>query len=863
MADAGDDERLLPRRGGTRAAKEKARAMQTRHCLLAAGFAAMALFLIVPVVFIVADRPQKHGVATGGSAPADPAIIANAQKVFVHFEDVVRMQQLMQQLVDNCTPPQHPPDPVYNSIFCGTAAETAAGWAALRAYNDGTGLCNLYGLAIAELRAATTSTTADICYAYVDIGLQIISNYLNYTRPTTQQLIDAYNLAWPLNLFWGTTPGNDAVNVAANANQFITLFLTTNASIVSISQQFCNPYFASDTPAAYRSTMKPWLAHPFQGLITKTAKTYAQPSWTQTLGTFDPSIITPAGPFKTIYTIDYILEANPGMALFLDAVLGAAPVINKLTSLSTANAPSLAETLQNILLTLITPAGVYNNSATPIAILGEFTPGENVYTAFQSTPGTVFFAFAATAADIAADTNVPQNMMQSVSSLNMAVFDFITDQATEKNWGAPISTEKDVADILASVFLVPIYAGSNASAALLDTFAFYNSELGGVDVSGALAAASIMAALADANEFGGGVATNPLAFDLQSTTNFLPDEAAALGASGPPPAALDWRKQAPQCMYAPINQQSCSNCWAVGSTTAMNMRGCIANGLVAANRMSIAHVTTCSGVTNGCAPQSPAMGFTFMLNDVHSYACMPDVLTRGTAPGCQRACDSPTASLAIVNGVESGSFAWLNNPGDIVADLAANGPMAVGMTITSEFAQFYAGPTKAVFTPTRAAPVLFLHMVVLVGYTDTYWILLNSWGTNFGDSGFFYVVRNSAVMVGKYMWVETHAWRAVFRVGSSSPRAPTLPTTTTPATPTSAPVVVVAQNVPGVSAKRRQCSQIVINGTQATQDARIEGCPQQKIRTKHTSGAGGAPRPASVVVALVSALAIAAAAAAA
>lgn len=34
------------------------------------------------------------------------------------------------------------------------------------------------------------------------------------------------------------------------------------------------------------------------------------------------------------------------------------------------------------------------------------------------------------------------------------------------------------------------------------------------------------------------------------------------------------------------------------------------------------------------------------------------------------------------------------------------------------------------------------HAVLLVGYTDTYWIIKNSWGTSWGDNGYIYITRD-------------------------------------------------------------------------------------------------------------------------
>ena len=33
------------------------------------------------------------------------------------------------------------------------------------------------------------------------------------------------------------------------------------------------------------------------------------------------------------------------------------------------------------------------------------------------------------------------------------------------------------------------------------------------------------------------------------------------------------------------------------------------------------------------------------------------------------------------------------------------------------------------------------HVVLLIGYTETHWIIKNSWGTYFGDNGFAYVSK--------------------------------------------------------------------------------------------------------------------------
>lgn len=46
------------------------------------------------------------------------------------------------------------------------------------------------------------------------------------------------------------------------------------------------------------------------------------------------------------------------------------------------------------------------------------------------------------------------------------------------------------------------------------------------------------------------------------------------------------------------------------------------------------------------------------------------------------------------------------------------------------------------------------HAVLLVGYTDSYWIIKNSWGSKFGINGFIYVSRDPRYNcgVGYYLY---------------------------------------------------------------------------------------------------------------
>lgn len=78
---------------------------------------------------------------------------------------------------------------------------------------------------------------------------------------------------------------------------------------------------------------------------------------------------------------------------------------------------------------------------------------------------------------------------------------------------------------------------------------------------------------------------------------------------------------------------------------------------------------------------------------------------------------------------------------DVIISMLATGPIAVAISATG-WHNYVSGTYKC------AANATINHAVLLVGYTADYWIIKNSWGTDFGDNGFIYVTRNPTYNCG-------------------------------------------------------------------------------------------------------------------
>jgi len=96
---------------------------------------------------------------------------------------------------------------------------------------------------------------------------------------------------------------------------------------------------------------------------------------------------------------------------------------------------------------------------------------------------------------------------------------------------------------------------------------------------------------------------------------------------------------------------------------------------------------------------------------------------------------------------------------NIMAEIKARGPVACGVAVTNEFMQKYKG---GVFEDTSGEKRI-RHVVSLLGWGRTddgskYWIGRNSWGTYWGENGFFKLKRgtNNLMIESECAWAVPH-----------------------------------------------------------------------------------------------------------
>jgi len=199
------------------------------------------------------------------------------------------------------------------------------------------------------------------------------------------------------------------------------------------------------------------------------------------------------------------------------------------------------------------------------------------------------------------------------------------------------------------------------------------------------------------------------------------------------PTSFDWRASGK--VTAVRNQGSCGSCWAFGTVAVMESALLIAGG--SAKDFSEQFLISCSNFA-GC-------GGGWWAHDLHT-----DKLAKmQTAPGAVYEADKPytatngTCDKAFNHPYQLTTWSYISGAMNVPSVDAIKtavytyGPVAAAMCTGPNFNKY----TGGVLTQDESASCGggINHAVVIVGWDDAQsaWIVKNSWGTNWGDGGFF------------------------------------------------------------------------------------------------------------------------------
>jgi len=187
-------------------------------------------------------------------------------------------------------------------------------------------------------------------------------------------------------------------------------------------------------------------------------------------------------------------------------------------------------------------------------------------------------------------------------------------------------------------------------------------------------------------------------------------------------ADVDWRN----VTTAVKDQGQCGSCWAFSATEAIESFARLHGGYQLYT-LSPQQITSCDPVDGGCKGGWPYNAYTYIKNagGIETEASYPYTSGHGANGACKF---DRTLAVVKVNGYVS---VPRGEPG--LQNALNVGPVSV--CLAADAFQTYRGGILA------TCPGTVDHCVQAVGYTDTYWLLRNSWGAGWGESGYIRLAR--------------------------------------------------------------------------------------------------------------------------
>ncbi|KAM6158911.1 dipeptidyl peptidase 1 [Rhynchocyon petersi] len=214
------------------------------------------------------------------------------------------------------------------------------------------------------------------------------------------------------------------------------------------------------------------------------------------------------------------------------------------------------------------------------------------------------------------------------------------------------------------------------------------------------------------------------------------------------PASWDWRNVNGVNYVSPVrNQASCGSCYSFSSAGMLEARLRILTNNSQTPILSPQEIVSCSQYAQGCSGGFPyliagkyAQDFGLVEED-----CMPYVASDSPCKVKKDCFRYYTSEYHYVGGFYGGC-----NEALMRLELVNHGPMAVAFEVYDDFLHYREGiyhhtGLRDPFNPFE----LTNHAVLLVGYgTDStngqnYWLVKNSWGTGWGENGYFRIRRGT------------------------------------------------------------------------------------------------------------------------
>ena len=216
------------------------------------------------------------------------------------------------------------------------------------------------------------------------------------------------------------------------------------------------------------------------------------------------------------------------------------------------------------------------------------------------------------------------------------------------------------------------------------------------------------------------------------------------------PKSIDWTNFEGRNFVSPVrNQGSCGSCYAFASMALVEARIRIASNLTNQVILSTQDPVSCSEYAQGCDG-----GFPYLIAGKYGEdfglvpeECFPYESGSGNKNiPCSKRCKTPSRVYKTTDYYYVGGYFGACSEREMMVELLARGPVAVSFEVTSDFMTYKGGIYSSNTNEVGINPFgVTNHVVLVVGYGEEngvpFWKVKNSWGTEWGENGYFRIVR--------------------------------------------------------------------------------------------------------------------------
>jgi len=196
------------------------------------------------------------------------------------------------------------------------------------------------------------------------------------------------------------------------------------------------------------------------------------------------------------------------------------------------------------------------------------------------------------------------------------------------------------------------------------------------------------------------------------------------------PTSFDWRNQ--NAVTPVYNQGQCGSCWAFSTTEDIESQWFLAGHTL--TQLSVQQIVDCDTSDDGCGGGNPPTAYQYVISagGMDSWSAYPYTAENGN---CAFNSQGVVATISSWNYVTES-----NSEQQMINYLYSKGPLSV--CVDAESWQYYTG---GIITTSSNCGDSLDHCVMITGYgtessTDFWWVR-NSWGTDWGQSGYLQVER--------------------------------------------------------------------------------------------------------------------------